>query len=59
MDRRARVELFDELRRKRTYGVGTAGGVARKFHVHRRVVTIQVVSSAFATTQRASTLCVV
>ena len=32
------MELFEELRRELTYGVSTVRGVARKFHVHRRVV---------------------
>ncbi len=39
------MELFEELRRELTYGVGTVRGVARKFHVHRRVVR-QALASA-------------
>lgn len=38
MDRRAKVELFEELRRELTYGVGSVRAVARKFQVHRRQV---------------------
>ena len=38
MDRRAKVELFEELRRELTYGVGSVRAVARKFRVHRRQV---------------------
>jgi transposase len=36
--RRARVELFEEIRREYEFGVGTIQGVARKFGVHRRMV---------------------
>ena len=38
MDRRARVELFAEIRREYQSGVGTIKGVSRKLGVHRRVV---------------------
>ena len=38
MDRRAKVELFEEIRRESKYGVGTIKGVARKLGVHRRMV---------------------
>ncbi len=38
MDRRAKVELFEEIRREYKYGVGTIKGVARKLGVHRRLV---------------------
>jgi transposase len=38
MDRRAKVELFEEIRREYQYGVGTIKGVARKLGVHRRQV---------------------
>ena len=38
MDRRARVELFAEIRREYQFGVGTIKGVSRKLGVHRRVV---------------------
>jgi len=32
------VELFEQLRREYTFGIGTIRGVARKFVVHRRLV---------------------
>jgi transposase len=38
MDRRAKVELFEEIRREYEFGVGTIKGVARKLGVHRRMV---------------------
>jgi transposase len=38
MERRAKVELFEQLRREYEFGVGTIKGVARKFGVHRRMV---------------------
>jgi transposase len=38
LDRRARVELFAEIRREYQFGVGTIKGVARKLGVHRRMV---------------------
>lgn len=38
MDRRAKVELFEQMRREYEHGVGTVRGVARKFGVHRRMV---------------------
>lgn len=38
MDRRAKVEQFEQMRREYEFGVGTVQGVARKFGVHRRQV---------------------
>lgn len=38
MDWRAKVELFEEIRREYEFGVGTIKGVARKLGVHRRMV---------------------
>jgi len=38
MERRAKVELFEQLRREYEFGVGTIKGVAQKFGVHRRMV---------------------
>jgi hypothetical protein len=38
MDRRAKVELFEQIRREYEFGVGTVSGVARQFGVHRRMV---------------------
>jgi transposase len=38
MTRRAKVELFDQIRREYEFGVGTIAGVARKLGIHRRTV---------------------
>jgi transposase len=38
LDRRAKVELFEQLRREYEFGIGTVKGVSRKFGVHRRMV---------------------
>jgi len=38
MERRAKVELFEEIRREHEFGSGTIKGVARKLGVHRRMV---------------------
>ncbi len=38
MDWRAKVELFEEIRREYEFGVGTIVGVAKKLGVHRRMV---------------------
>jgi transposase len=38
VDWRAKVELFEQMRREYEFGVGTILGVARKFGVHRRMV---------------------
>ena len=46
MDWRAKVELFEQIRREYEFGVGTIKGVARKFGVHRRVVR-QAIASAW------------
>jgi hypothetical protein len=45
MDRRTKVELFEQLRREYEFGVGTVLGVARKFGVHRRQVRQALLSS--------------
>jgi transposase len=45
MDRRRKVELFEEIRREYTHGVGTIQGVSRKLGVHRRMVR-QALASA-------------
>jgi len=45
MDRRTKVELFEEIRREYTHGMGTIQGVARKLGVHRRMVR-QALASA-------------
>jgi ActR/RegA family two-component response regulator len=38
MNRRQKVELFEQIRREYEFGVGTVAGVARKLGVHRRLV---------------------
>lgn len=38
MERRAKVELFEEIRREYEFGLGTIKGVASKLGVHRRMV---------------------
>jgi transposase len=38
MERRAKVELFEQIRREYEFGVGTIRGVARQVGVHRRMV---------------------
>jgi len=38
MERRAKVELFEQIRREYEFGIGTIKGVARKLGVHRRMV---------------------
>jgi hypothetical protein len=45
MERRRKVELFEELRREYEYGCGTIVGVAKTFGVHRRLVR-QAIESA-------------
>ena len=38
MERRVKVELFEQIRREYEFGVGTIKGVAHKLGVHRRMV---------------------
>src|SRR6266446_4103396 len=38
MERRAKVELFEQIRREYEFGIGTIKGVAAKLGVHRRMV---------------------
>jgi transposase len=45
MERRAKVELFEQIRREYEFGVGTIKGVAHKLGVHRRMVR-QALASA-------------
>jgi len=45
MERKAKVELFEQIRREYEFGVGTIRGVARKLKVHRRMVR-QALASA-------------
>jgi transposase len=45
MERRLKVELFEQIRRKYEHGCGTIVGTAQKFGVHRRMVR-QAIESA-------------
>ena len=45
MERRAKVELFEQIRREYEFGVGTIRAVADKLRVHRRMVR-QALASA-------------
>jgi ActR/RegA family two-component response regulator len=45
MERRAKVELFEQIRRQYEFGVGSIREVARKLGVHRRMVR-QVLAEA-------------
>ena len=67
VDWKAKVDLFEQLRREHEFGIGTIAGVAAKFGVHRRVVrrawsnnvaatdrNVKVLSSAFS----ASSVCI-
>lgn len=38
MDWKAKVDLFEQLRREHEFGAGTVAGAAAKFGVHRRMV---------------------
>ena len=46
MQRRSKVELFEQLRREYEFGIGTIAGVARKFGVHRRMVRQAIYSAS-------------
>src|SRR6266581_2470075 len=45
MDRRRKVELFEEIRREHVHGAGSIRAVAKKLGVHRRMVR-QALASA-------------
>ena len=45
MDWKAKVDLFEQLRREREFGIGTIAGVAPKFGFHRRVVRRAIASA--------------
>ena len=45
MERRAKVELFEQIRREYEFGVGTIKGVAHKLGVHRRMVPQALVNA--------------
>ena len=38
MDRRAKVELFEQIRREYQHGGGTIRGIAKKLGIRRRMV---------------------
>jgi len=45
MDRRAKAELFEQIRREYAHGAGTIKGVAKKLRVHRRMVRQSLASA--------------
>ena len=45
MDRRAKVELFEQIRREYEHGGGTIRGIAKKLGIHRRIVREAVLSA--------------
>ena len=45
MNRRRKVELFEEIRREYEHGVGTIRGAAKKLGVHRRMVREAIASA--------------
>ena len=51
MDWRAKVELFEEIRREYEFGIGTIAGVAKKLKVHRRMVR-EAIGSALPVPRR-------
>jgi transposase len=51
MDRRRKVELFEEILREYRFGVGTIQGVAKKLKTHRRMVR-QALASAIPPERR-------
>ena len=53
MDRRTKVELFEQIRREYEFGVGTIQGVASRLGIHRRMVR-QALASAIPPDRRCS-----
>ena len=45
MERRRKVELFEQIRREYEFGVGSIKGIAAKFGVHRRMVRQALLSA--------------
>ena len=45
MDRRTKVELFEQIRREYEHGGETIRGIARKFGIHRRMVREAILSA--------------
>jgi hypothetical protein len=52
MDRRRKVELFEQIRREYRHGAGTIQGVSRRLKVHRRMVR-QALASAIPPERKA------
>jgi len=52
MERRAKVELFEQIRREYEFGIGSVKGVARKLGLHRRMVRQALASAAPAERKR-------
>ena len=57
MDWRAKVELFEQIRREYEHGEGTIRGVARQFGVHRRMVREALGSALPARRKRPERAC--
>ena len=57
MEGRAKVELFEQMRREYEHGEGTMRGVARKFGVHHRMVREALGSALPATRKRPARAC--
>lgn len=55
MERRAKVELFERIRREYEFGIGSIKGVATKLGVHRRMVRQALTSAETARTQACRT----
>jgi hypothetical protein len=47
MDRRRKVELFEEMRREYRFGVWTIQGVAKKLNIHGRMVRQALASGGY------------
>jgi ActR/RegA family two-component response regulator len=56
MERRTKVELFEQIRREYEFGVGTIRAVAQKLGVHRRMVR-QALASAEPPARKRVPLC--
>ena len=52
MERKAKVELFEQIRREYEFGDGTVLGIARKLGVHRRMVRQALANAALPERQQ-------